>query len=136
MKIYVDSSALLRRYFREKESEEVVRLLQEPHIRMVSGLVFVELASVFRRALNGRRISPKEHRALTEAARKDLKHFRLLPAGEELFRQAALVADLTGLRSLDAIHLASARMAGADLVLTFDTEMASAAHGVGLKVKA
>jgi uncharacterized protein len=136
MKIYVDTSALLRRYFREKESEEVVRLLQEPHIRMVSGLVFVELASVFRRALNGRRITPKEHQALTETARKDLKHFRLLPAGEELFRQAALVADLTGLRSLDAIHLASARMAGADLVLTFDTEMALAAHGVGLKVKA
>jgi predicted nucleic acid-binding protein len=72
---------------------------------------------------------------LTEAARKDLKHFRLLPAGEELFRQAALVADMTGLRSLDAIHLASARMAGADLVLTFDTEMASAAKVVGLKSK-
>jgi len=136
MKIYVDTSALLRRYFREKESEEVVRLLQEPHIRMISGLVFVELASVFRRALHGRRISPKEHQVLAEAARKDLKHFRLLPAGEELFRQAALVADLTGLKSLDAIHLASARMAGADLVLTFDTEMALAAKVVGLKVKA
>jgi len=135
MKIYVDTSALLRRYFREKESEEVVRLLQEPHTRMVSGLVFVELASVFRRALHGRRISAKEHQVLTEAARKDLKHFRLLPAGEELFRQAALVADLTGLKSLDAIHLASARMAGADLVLTFDTEMALAAKVVGLKIK-
>ena len=73
---------------------------------------------------------------MTEAARKGLKYFLLLPAGEELFRQAALVADLTGLRSLDAIHLAGARMAGADLVLTFDAEMASVAHGVGLKVKA
>jgi predicted nucleic acid-binding protein len=132
MKIYVDTSALLRRYFRERESAEVVRLLREPHTRMVSGLVIVELASVFRRALRSRRISAKEHGIVTEAARKDLRHFRLLPAGEELFRQAALVADLTGLRSLDSIHLASARMAGADLVLTFDAEMAAASKAVGL----
>lgn len=135
MKIYVDTSALLRRYFREKETDDLVQLLREPNTKIISGLVFVELASVFRRALRGRRISPKEHDTLTETARKDLKHFRLLPAGEELFRQAAIVADLTGLRSLDAIHLASARMAGAELVLTFDAEMAAAARKVGLKTK-
>jgi predicted nucleic acid-binding protein len=134
MKVYVDTSALLRRYFNEKESEEVVRMLREPHTKIVSGLVFVELASVFRRACKGRQISQREHKAVAEAARQDLKHFRILTGGEELFRQAALVADLTGLKSLDSIHLASARMAGADQIMTYDREMAAAAKAVELPI--
>ena len=36
-------------------------------------------------------------------------------------------------KSLDSIHLASAKMAGADWVMTFDREMAGAAKTLGLK---
>ena len=133
MKIYLDTSALLRRYFKEPESEDAVRVMNEPHVKIVSAVVFVELASVFRRALKGRRITRTQHHQLSETARQDLRNIRLQPASEELFRQAALVADQTGLRSLDAIHLASARLAGADLVLTYDMEMAEAARRIGLR---
>jgi predicted nucleic acid-binding protein len=134
MKVYLDTSALLRRYLNEKESEEVVRVMRESHAKVASGLVFVELASVFRRAVRGRQITPREHKVVTEAARQDLKYFRIFTGDEELFRQAAVVADLTGLKSLDSIHLACARMAGVDMIMTYDREMAAAAKAVGVPV--
>lgn len=133
MRLYVDTSALLRRYFDEEESEAAVAVLAQGHAMMVSALVFTELASVFRRGQRSRRISPAQLRQLQEAARKDLRHFRVLGAGEELFRQAALIADQTGLKTLDCIHLASARSGGAEAILTYDREMAAAAARMGFK---
>jgi predicted nucleic acid-binding protein len=133
LRVYYDSSALLKRYLNEPESEFVLEHLREPDTKLASPLILVELSSVFRRLRNGRKISAREHARLNELARQELRSFGLQSSSEELFRQAAVVADLTGLKSLDAIHLASARMAGADLVLTFDREMALAAKKIGLK---
>lgn len=39
-----------------------------------------------------------------------------------------------GLRSLDAIHLASAVMVGADAVMTYDDRLAAAVRSTGIRV--
>ena len=132
-RIYVDTSALLGRYFRERESDKVIRIMQSPGTKMASSLVFVELSSALRRAFKGRRLTRSEHRRSAEAAREDLSNFTILPADEDLFRQAAVMADITALRTLDAIHLASAKRAGADEFVTNDSELAAAARQLGMK---
>jgi predicted nucleic acid-binding protein len=49
---------------------------------------------------------------------------------------AAAIAELTGARTLDALHLAAAQRVGGPAVpfLTFDVRQARAARGLGLTV--
>jgi predicted nucleic acid-binding protein len=49
---------------------------------------------------------------------------------------AAAIAELTGVRTLDALHLAAAQRVGGAAVpfLTFDVRQAQAARGLGLTV--
>jgi predicted nucleic acid-binding protein len=48
--------------------------------------------------------------------------------------EAAAIAERTGCRSLDALHLGSAVRAGAATVLTFDVRQAQAGRAIGLTV--
>ena len=59
----------------------------------------------------------------------------LVALTDELLDAAALL-DPVSIRSLDAIHLATARSLGADVgvVVTYDDRMADAARGLGLEV--
>lgn len=123
---YIDSSALLKLIVREDETSAL-----EADLAGRGGLVTSALAVVeCRRAL--RRAGPK----------------RLLQHAEEVFDTVYLVeltrpileraADLepTLLRSLDAIHLATAMSVGDPELelLTYDDRMAEAALGSGLRV--
>lgn len=63
-----------------------------------------------------------------------LAPFLLIEVDSELLRQAA---DLAGaLRSLDAIHLASAIAVGADSMLVYDLRLAEAVEAAGLTLVA
>jgi predicted nucleic acid-binding protein len=52
-----------------------------------------------------------------------------------LFREAGVLPGRT-LRSLDAVHLATAIRIGVDLVVTYDVRMAESARALGLPVSA
>jgi predicted nucleic acid-binding protein len=124
---YIDSSALLKLIVREDETSALEADLAERDGLVTSALAVVEC----RRAL--RRAGPK----------------RLLQHAEAVFDSVYLVeltrpileraADLQPplLRSLDAIHLATAMSVGdPDLdLLTYDDRMAEAAVGSGLRVR-
>jgi predicted nucleic acid-binding protein len=57
----------------------------------------------------------------------------LVDLGEEILRNAAELASAS-IRTLDAIHLASALRIEADEVLVYDRRLAAAADGLGLSV--
>jgi uncharacterized protein len=69
-----------------------------------------------------------------EDAEALLAPFLLVEVDSELLRQAAGLAG--SLRSLDAIHLASAVAVGADSMLVYDLRLADAVEGAGLTVVA
>jgi predicted nucleic acid-binding protein len=56
----------------------------------------------------------------------------------QVLDQAATLAPGSVLRSLDAIHLATAQLLGSELrsIVTYDARMAQAASGLGLSVAA
>ena len=70
-----------------------------------------------------------------EAVGAALRRVVLVPVDDEVLDIAAHVAD-PGVRSLDAIHLATALSLGDDLgvLLTYDARMADAARSLGLPV--
>lgn len=130
MTLYVDSSALLKRYVDEHDSAAAVDLMATDPVLVTSRLTEVEVRRNLARLLDG---------AAWTAARTqltvDLDAFALVALDATTCNEAARVAEQTGCRSLDAIHLAAALRAGsATTLLTFDVRQAQAARSIGLTV--
>ncbi|MBI4729324.1 MAG: type II toxin-antitoxin system VapC family toxin [Acidobacteria bacterium] len=124
---YLDSSAIVKLAVHEPESSALRRYLRRRRPLVSSALARTEVA----RALLP--IGPEAVRRGHEVlARVDLARVsdRVLSAAGGL-----LPADL---RSLDAIHLATAQELGSDLarIVTYDVRMATAARALGLAVAA
>lgn len=128
--VYVDTSALLKRVIVEAESPAVRRVLREHHadhaLLTVSSLAWVEVWRSLRRA------AVSDVQATAHAALAGIAEF---PLNEAILERARRVGP-DELRSLDAIHLASAIAVGADSILTYDDRLAGAADSAGLVVLA
>lgn len=128
--LYVDSSALLKRVILEAESSRVRALLRDrAHAREVltaSSLAWVEVWRALRRA------GTADVEALVRAALSGIAEF---PLDEAVLLRARRVGP-DSLRTLDAVHLASALAVGADELLTYDERLAAAAGLAGIEVLA
>ncbi len=123
--IYLDSSALLKLLFDEPESAALARWLED---RAGLPAITSELAKVeVLRA--SRRLDP----AVVPAARSLLAQLDLVPLRGHVLDRAAEVGD-RALRTLDALHLASALLLGDGLsaFLSYDTRLAAAAQAARL----
>ena len=107
-RLYLDSSALVKLVQREAESDALRRYLRAHRLdeRVASELVRVERASPQR---SWRRTSRGVH------ARRQLARLYLVLMDRDVLDHAATLAPASMLRSLDAIHLATAQLLGADL---------------------
>jgi predicted nucleic acid-binding protein len=129
--LYVDSSALLKRYVDEPDSDTAEALLQSDSSLLTARHTIVEV----RRNL-ARLLGEREATAARSAFIEDLVVLSLVELDEVICETAAGIAELTGVRTLDALHLAAAQRVGAPAVpfLTFDLRQAQAARGLGLTV--
>ncbi len=129
MRLYLDSSALVKLVQREAESDTLRRFLRRHRTDQLvtSALARVE---VVRALLAG---GP----AALAQARRQLSRVDQVLLSTELLDSAATLAPNVQLRSLDAIHLASAQLVGRELVavVTYDRRMADAARDLGLAVE-
>lgn len=127
--LYVDTSALAKTVLAEAESAAVVSLLDGLRADQVfsSALTRTELVRSVARSESQR----------TGFARQRLARVSLVALSDSLLDAAAALSPAV-LRSLDAVHVASAMRLGADLdaVLTYDARMADAARANGLTVLA
>ncbi len=125
--IYLDTSALVKLVFEEPESEALARWLAERSnvSKISSELSTIELLRVCRR---------RDKNTVT-VARQLLAGIDLLSITSDIVEQAALI-DPAMLRSLDAIHLASALSLSGDLTVfvAYDTRLSTAATDAGIKV--
>ena len=130
MTLYVDSSALLKRYIDEHDSDVAeVHLASDP-VLVSSRLTEVEVRRNLTRLLSGDDLLTKR-----DDLRTDLDAFALVKLDATTCSDAAQIAEQTLCRSLDAIHVAAARRAGrGTTLLTFDVRQARAARAVGLIV--
>ena len=131
MATYVDSSALLKRYIDEPDSSVADRLLDSDPVLVTSWVTHVEVRRNLARHLTGRSLSEAK-----EQFRADLEAFALVAADEVVCRAAAQIGEQLVVRSLDAIHLASAQrlVIPAMPFVTFDLRQAQAARSLGFTV--
>lgn len=127
---YVDTSALAKLLVEEAESASLRRVLVGI-IPVTSVLAAVELTAVARR-----RQIPGGHE-LAAGLAGDL---RLLPVSEAILRQASSPVGVPSLRTLDLLHLLTARAArdamGATTLIAYDQELVAAARAEAFTVLA
>jgi uncharacterized protein len=129
--IYVDSSALLKLYVEEESSDRTRQILSGDVYWVTAMHTLVEVRRALSRLLEGE--------TLEQARRIFDDHWRgmeVVALDEETCERAAELAEETGARTLDALHLAAAdRVGGGALDLaTFDARQADAARSLGWNV--
>ncbi len=131
MSLYVDTSALLKRYVAEPDSDTCEHYLLADPVWLSGRHTLVEMRRNLSRLLEGA--------ALADARKQfalDWQRLHVIELDEATCNIAADLAELTGARTLDALHLAAASRvsSGALTFLTFDIRQAQAARAAGLTV--
>jgi predicted nucleic acid-binding protein len=126
----VDSSALVKRYVEEPESDQVVALMEADEVWCASELVRCEVTILLARLATSRRQVDR----LTTAFHADWDAFHVVPVDDRCLSRAAEIGADLGLRVVDAIHLAAAtRLPGPVRYLTLDPRQVLAAVALDLE---
>ncbi|MGB7992062.1 MAG: type II toxin-antitoxin system VapC family toxin [Candidatus Methylophosphatis roskildensis] len=137
--IYLDTSALIKRYLPERNSDRFDAWFAEHAPASVSRLTFVEARSTLARKRRDKTIRASRESAAMDEIRTDLQDgvLWIQPCGDEHFVEAFhLMEQLRNvpLRTLDALHLAVARLGEFSGLATADIIMRRAAEELGLEV--
>ena len=108
MVLYLDSSALVKRYIHEAHSEAVAHLLDETVAIATAAISRVEVVAALARAARGNRLDAHEARRAQEQFAEDWPDFGKVPVTDSLLTRAETLAWKHGLRAYDAVQLAAA----------------------------
>lgn len=138
MRLYAESSAILAWLLGESEGEEVRRLLAGSEDIFTSALTLVETDRILIRAQVRENLKPVEvadrRRVLARASRR----WHLVNLAEEILDRARRPFPGEPIRTLDALHLASALTLRASIpelaVLSLDNRIRSVSADLGFEV--
>ena len=129
LNLYVDSSAVVKLYVREPESDEAAEVLRG---QWASGRhTLFEVRRALAKALDGPAL-----RIARDRFANDWEQTAIVELDDGVCGSAAELAEATGIRSLEALHLAAAELLGRNerSFVTFDHRLAAAARSLGWTV--
>lgn len=128
--LYIDPSALLKRYLIEENSEECQEIISKFPNQCISNIGITEVLIALKKRLENR-----EHLLASRLFEAELVAMNLIAFDHQISRDAVAVSDGKNLATLDSIHIASAlRFKDHDITfLTYDRAQALAARRNGLK---
>ena len=138
MTLYLDTSALVKRFVSEPSSPDTVALTAMAEAVATSLVTRVEVAAALARAVRVGTLDEDGGRMAQRRFSREWPTLVRVPITEALVFRAETLAWDHGLRGYDAIHLAAALMwrdaLGRDVVLaTFDRQLWEAAPEAGLQ---
>jgi uncharacterized protein len=133
--LYLDASALVKRYIEEKASQDVNNWIETADLVVTGLLTRVEVAAAIARAGRMKLITPDETLAALRQFRSEWESFHRLPITENTVVRADILAVEHNLRGYDATHLACALIwqetLGMPVTLaSFDNQLIEAARVV------
>lgn len=131
MTLYVDTSALMRRYLHDRNRQLVLDTMQGDGAWCASALVRAEAQVGLHRAA----VSARQQADLWRALRDEWEAFWVVPLDDRCLARAVEIGARFGVRMVDAIHLAAAdRLPGPVRYLTFERQQIPAADALGFEV--
>ena len=108
LRLYVDTSALLKLYVDEPDSSIVREHLNDAVAVATSLVTYAEARAALARRQRSGDLSRSEHTRIVRVFEDDWDRYNRIEVTEPLIRTAADLAERHRLRAYDAIHLASA----------------------------
>ena len=105
---YVDTSALVKRYYTEKGSSWVHSLFQPENVLVASKVAYAELVAALARKRREKEIKEVDFTHAVESFQQEWKEFVVAEVTEAVFADLLSCVKRHPLRGFDAIHLCTA----------------------------
>lgn len=138
MKLYLDTSALVKLYVDEEGSPVVRSAVAQADLIGTSVIAYVEARAAFARRRHERGLPAGDYRRIVRDLDSDWARYLVVEVANPLIRKAAQLAEAYRLRAYDAIHLASAaaiheRLAEPIMFACWDVELNTVARREGFE---
>jgi predicted nucleic acid-binding protein len=110
VRLYLDTSALVKIYVDEEGSVGCRRAVAEADLIATSALAYVEARAAFARRRHEGALPPRGYRRVIADLDEDWSSYAVVGVTEGVIREGARLAERHRLRAYDAVHLASATM--------------------------
>ena len=139
MNLYLDTSALIKRYINEPGTQDVRTWFRTADLVSTGLLTRAETAAGLTRLYHRGIIIDEDYKVALELFHLDWAGFHRIPINEELIARADFLACQHAMRGYDAVHLSAALIWQEALMLpvtlaTYDQELAEASKKSGLDV--
>lgn len=108
MKLYLDTSALVKLYVDEEGSPVVRNAVAQADLISTSAIAYVEARAAFVRRRHEGGLSAAEYRKIIQDLDADWARYLVVEVTDSLILEGARLAEAHRLRAYDAVHLASA----------------------------
>lgn len=136
MRVFFDSSALVKRYVDEAGTPTVLEWCDRAGELVLSVIAVPELFSAFRRLVREGRLSEPQYARLKSDLLADLVDALLCDTWPQVIQRAVEALEANPLRAMDSIHVAAAIVCGAEVFVSADLRQCEAARRQGLDVVA
>ena len=138
MILYLDTSALVKRYFKEPYSEQLSTVWKKAADIVISAVGYAETMAAFYRKRQEADLEDAQFKKITEIFRTDWNSFIRVAVTDDLNSLVDRIASTHQLRGFDAIHLSTAllvkrRLNENFLFCCFDERLSAAARKEGLE---
>ena len=134
MKVFLDTSAIAKRYVAEQGSNKVIELCQQADSFVVSVICLPELISTLSRLLREKKITHSEYRKLKSDSMSDLVDADICQITPNVLASVISLLEMNQLRAMDAIHVACAIAVEPNVFVSADHRQLAAARKAGLKI--
>jgi uncharacterized protein len=135
LNIFLDSSALAKRYVQESGSDRLEEILSSASTLGVSVLCLSEIVSALCRRHRERKLSQQQYLQAKRALFEDIEDSTIVHVTDQVVARAVELLERWPLRSSDSLQVASAAEWSAELFVSADEKQCIAARGYGLQVE-
>lgn len=135
MNVFLDSSALAKRYVEERGSDRVDAILAAAAALGLSAICFPEVVSALCRRRREHRLSRDEYEHAKRTLALDIEDASVIGLTDEVITRTVELLERWPLRSSDALHIACAAEWPAQLFVSADARQCRAARAYGLRVE-
>ena len=134
MRVFLDTSALAKRYVAEPGTQTVMELCDQADTLMISVIAVPEMISAFFRLRRERHITSRQYTSLKQFFLSDITDALICETTPEVIQSAVNLLERYSLRGMDAIHLGAAQVSQADVFVSADARQCQACERLGIEV--
>ncbi len=123
MKLFLDTSSLIKKYIEESGSDKLISLIMEASEVTISPITKIEFFSALSRLLHTGYIDKESYRIASHEFEIDYKDYKIILFQESIETLALELLKTYNLKTLDSIQLASVKLAESSKFITSDKKL-------------